>query len=98
MFTNYCLKEDAAAGNKAKKAKADELIQEIISLIQFANDESDFGMGLEFALNMFAHGAPELHKFIRSTLTVCYALLCRDLYSEIIREHLKQRKTKTEIL
>ena len=98
MFTNFCLKVDLEAGNKAKKSKADEKIQEIITLIQFANDETDYGMALEFGLNMFAHGAVELHKFIRSTLTVSYSLLGRNLYAEIIREHLKLRKSKTEIL
>lgn len=86
MFTNFCLKD-----GDAKKAKAAEQIQEIITLIQFANDECDPGMGLEFGMNMFAHGGTELHKFIRSTLAVSYSLLERDLYAEIIKEHLKIR-------
>jgi hypothetical protein len=34
MFTNYCNKD---SNESAKKAKADEKIQEIITLIQFAN-------------------------------------------------------------
>lgn len=36
MFTNYCLKETDASC-QTKKAKANEKIQEIITLIQFAN-------------------------------------------------------------
>jgi hypothetical protein len=34
MFTNYCNKD---SNESTKKAKADEKIQEIITLIQFAN-------------------------------------------------------------
>ena len=45
IFDNYCLKEENEPGNKVKKSKADEKIQEIITLIQFANDETDYGMG-----------------------------------------------------
>ena len=36
MFANYCLK-GSEESSKAKKLKADEKIQEIITLIQFAN-------------------------------------------------------------
>jgi hypothetical protein len=45
IFTNFCLKEDNEI-SKAKKSKADEKIQEIITLIQFANDETDYGKKL----------------------------------------------------
>lgn len=31
-------------------------LQEIFQLIQLANDECDFGMGLEFGISLFAHG------------------------------------------
>lgn len=91
MFT-YCSIKDESGTNKAKKRKGDDDIQEIITLIQFANDESDYGMGLEFGLNMFSFGELALHKYIRQTLPVCYSLLGRDLYADIIREHLKNRK------
>ena len=93
IFTNYCLKDDELT-NKTKKSKADEKIQEIITLIQFANDETDYGMGLEFGLNMFSHGDVALHKFIRIATINSYDLLYRNLYSEILREHLKNRKLK----
>ena len=97
IFTNYCLKEDNDPVNKSKKAKADEKIQEIITLIQFANDETDYGMGLEFGLNMFSHGDVALNKFIKISSTNSYDLLNRNLYSDILREHLKNRKLKIEI-
>ena len=91
MFSNFCQKEESAT-SKAKKIKGDESIQEIVTLIQFANDETDYGMALEFGLNMFTFGDLALHKYIKSTLPVCYELLNRNLYAEIIREHLKNRK------
>jgi hypothetical protein len=91
MFTNYCLKEENESA-KAKKLKADDDIQEIITLIQFANDETDYGMALEFGLNMFSFGDLALHKYIKSILPVCYDLLGRNLYGEILREHLNNRK------
>ncbi len=79
-----------------KRNKADERIQEIITLIQFANDEIDYGMGLEFGINMFCHGDLALHKFIRSAAVTSYNLLGRELYAEILKEHLKNRKLKIE--
>ncbi len=91
-FSNYCCKEGDEKTVKRLKTIADEKIQEIITLIQFANDETDYGMGMEFGLNMFMFGDVSLHKFIRSVLPVCYTLLSRNYYAEILREHLKNRK------
>ncbi len=91
MFTSCCSKADEKS-SAARKRKGEDDIQEIITLIQFANDETDYGMGLEFGLNMFTFGDMALHKYIRATLPVCYMLLGRDLYAETIREHLKNRK------
>ena len=96
IFENYCLRDDGDPINKSKKTKADEKIQEIITLIQFANDETDYGMGLEFGLNMFSHGDVALHKFIKISSINSYDLLNRNLYSNILREHLKNRKLKIE--
>ena len=91
IFTNIGLKEEA---DSIKKRKADDKIQEIITLIQFANDETDYGMGLEFGLNMFSFGELALHKYIKNVLPVCYELLGRKLYAEILREFLKIRSIK----
>ena len=93
LFKNCCNSDESA---KAAKAKADERVQEIITLIQFANDENDYGMGLEFFINMFAYGEIGLHKYIKSMLPTCYSLLGRDLYAEILKEHLKIRKSQID--
>ena len=87
MFKNFCNKDNATL-----KTKADESIQEIVTLIQFANDEMDYGMALEFGTNMFSFGDPALHKYIRAVLPISYNLLGRELYAEILKEHLKNRK------
>jgi hypothetical protein len=45
MFMNYCLKNETGdAKIEKKKDDADESIQEIVTLIQFANDETDYGV------------------------------------------------------
>ena len=86
MFANFCDESDSA-----KKTKASDKIQEIITFIQFANDESDYGMGLEFGLNMFCFGDKRLHKFVRVAASTSYDLLGRGYYAEILKEHLKNR-------
>lgn len=45
---------------------------------------------------MFSFGDLGLHKYIKSTLPICYELLGRGYYAEIIREHLKNRKINIE--
>jgi len=87
MFSNACVKD-----NEKKRSKGEDDIQEIVTLIQFANDEGDFGMGLEFGLNMFSFGEFGLHRYVRATLPVCYNLLGRRVYADILKEHLKNRK------
>lgn len=93
MFTNFCLKADAP-NVKAKKLKAEESIQELMTLTQFANDESDYGMSLELGQCMFSFGDQGLHKYIKNLLSICYALLNRNLYSDIIKAHLANRLMK----
>ena len=44
-------------------------IEEELSLVQFANDECDFGMGLELGIDLFCHGS----KYV--TLQLIYMLM-----------------------
>jgi hypothetical protein len=90
MFKNYCLKDDAP-NLKAKSGKAEESIQELMTLTQFANDESDYGMALELGLCMFSFGDQALHKYIKNLLPISYTLLNRNYYSDIIKAHLNKR-------
>ena len=68
----------------------------MLSSFYYSLDETDFGMGLEFGLNMFTYGDLALHKYIKRILPVCYELLNRGHFGEILREHLKNRKTNIE--
>ena len=36
--------------------RASEPLQEMITFVQFANDECDYGMGLELGMDLFCHG------------------------------------------
>ncbi len=78
--------------NGDTKDQVFEPLQEIITYVQFANDESDYGMGMELGMDLFCHGDPYFHKVTELLLPLAYELLQRDTYAEICRLHLKQRK------
>jgi nitrogen fixation/metabolism regulation signal transduction histidine kinase len=93
MFNNFCSKGDAP-NLKSKKLKAEESIQELMTLTQFANDESDYGMALELGQCMFSFGEQGLHKYIKNLLSISYTLLDRNHYSDIIKAQLSNRQMK----
>lgn len=41
---------------EAERDKNYELLQELITLVQFANDEWDYGEGLELGMDLFCYG------------------------------------------
>ena len=45
------------ANNDEERLEAFEPLQEIVTFVQFANDECDYGMGLEFGIALFCHGS-----------------------------------------
>lgn len=45
------------ARNDEERMKAFTPIQEIITLVQFANDECDYGMAYEFGIDLFCYGS-----------------------------------------
>nr|KAG5698518.1 hypothetical protein BaRGS_023221 [Batillaria attramentaria] len=57
-------------------------LQEIITLVQFANDECDYGEGLELGLDLFTFGGKCFHSAIGSLLTLAYQLLRRPQYMQ----------------
>ncbi|UJR15847.1 hypothetical protein I4U23_002773 [Adineta vaga] len=73
--------------------KADDDLQHVITCIQFANDECDYGEGLEFGLNLFLYGASKLHSRVLTLLPLGYKLLHRELYGEIITAHLSSGRS-----
>ncbi|XP_069797518.1 histone PARylation factor 1 [Narcine bancroftii] len=74
------------------RIKAFAPIQEIITYIQFANDECDYGMGYELGIDLFCYGSHYFHKIVRQLLPLAYKLLKRHLFAEIIEVHLANRK------
>ena len=78
----------------AEPSKRDQLfepLQEIITLVQFANDECDYGMGLELGLDLFCYG-DSFHSVVVHLLPLAYQLLGRVQYSKIVEQHLTQRQ------
>lgn len=74
-----------AAKSEEEKDQAFEPIQEIITLVQFANDERDYGMGLELGLNLFCFGDPYLHSSVLALLPLAYELLGRPKFAQIVK-------------
>ena len=86
------LKKISDAKNDDAKNEAFDELQEIITLVQFANDECDYGMGYELGVNLFAHGDESLNRIILHLLPLAYRLMGYELYSEILEQHLTDRK------
>ena len=63
-------------------------LQNIITLIQYANDEKDFGMGLEFGLDLFESGHQFFHRSSEHLLRQAYEFLDRKNFSQILHQHL----------
>uniref|UniRef100_A0A8D0BT07 Histone PARylation factor 1 n=1 Tax=Salvator merianae TaxID=96440 RepID=A0A8D0BT07_SALMN len=80
------------APNDDQRLKAFAPIQEMLTFVQFANDECDYGMGYELGIDLFCYGSHYFHKIIGHLLPLAYNLLKRNLFAEIIEAHLANRK------
>nr|6TX1_A Chain A, Predicted protein [Nematostella vectensis]6TX1_B Chain B, Predicted protein [Nematostella vectensis] len=85
------LKTITESENKSAKDKASDELQELLTFVQFANDEGDYGMGLELGLDLFCFGSKQFHNTILQLLPLAYQLLGREKYAKIIQEHLENR-------
>ncbi|XP_070804732.1 histone PARylation factor 1 [Pituophis catenifer annectens] len=87
------------APNDDQRLKAFAPIQEMLTFVQFANDECDYGMGYELGIDLFCCGSHYFHKIISQLLPLAYSLLKRNLFAEIIEAHLaNRRKEKVDLL
>lgn len=61
------------APSDADRLQAFAPVQEMVTYVQFANDECDYGMGLELGLDLFCHGShvSEHPASPHTTLLVC---------------------------
>lgn len=51
------LKAIADARNDEERVKAFGPLQEMVTFVQFANDECDYGMGYELGMDLFCYGS-----------------------------------------
>ncbi|XP_057314536.1 histone PARylation factor 1-like [Hydractinia symbiolongicarpus] len=80
------------AKSDSERDSAFDELQEIITLIQFANDECDYGMGYELGIDLLIFGHEQFRRTILHLLPLAYQLLQRDIYGEILEKHLENRK------
>merc|ERR1712131_430577 len=58
-----CTDIDVAESDK-ERLKHFKPLQDLFRRVNIANDECDYGMGLEFGISLFAHGSKYFHKMI----------------------------------
>ena len=91
------LKNILEAETETLKNKAFDILGDIVTNVQFANDEGDPGMGLELGINAFLYCSKPLDSTVKHLLSVAYELLGRDFYSTIISAHLHRRHSDTDM-
>ncbi|XP_076316238.1 histone PARylation factor 1-like [Tachypleus tridentatus] len=77
--------------DKERDRHLDDL-HEIMTLVQFANDECDYGMGFELGMDLFCYGDSRLHPHILNLLPLACDLLGRNEFGKILEAHLSDRK------
>jgi len=92
QFKKVCDKFCNSSSEELCQSAEDDL-QHVITCIQFANDECDYGEGLEFGLNLFLYGSSKLHSRILTLLPLAYKLLHRDLYGQILTDHISSGRS-----
>nr|SVE88199.1 EOG090X0BAY [Daphnia similis] len=78
--------------NLSEQNKNSDSLQELVTYVQYANDESDYGMGLELGLDLLAFGGEVFHPTILHLLGVAYELLERKEFFVILKAHLSNRR------
>jgi len=86
------IKNVVEAESDKEKDLAFDVLQELVTNVQFANDEGDPGMGLELGLDLFCFEGDRLKNTIKHLLGVAYDLLDRDEFGQILACHLERRK------
>lgn len=91
--------DNATKAEKPNSVKLDELM----TFVQFANDEGDYGQGLELGLDLLAYHpsmktpeesfekAGRLNRRITCLLSMGYQLAGLPKFAEVIRKHMETR-------
>ncbi|KAH7703115.1 hypothetical protein AAVH_29721 [Aphelenchoides avenae] len=81
---------------EVKQAKRDQIMK-LYTHVQFANDEMDFGMGLEFGQDLFHSNYDTFEKLAHNVLKTGYQLLGRKPFVEILEAQSKQGRFREEV-
>lgn len=74
-------KKIVESSDLSEQEKNSDALQELVTYVQYANDESDYGMGLELGLDLLAFGGEVFHPTILHLLGVAYELLeCKEFF------------------
>lgn len=71
--------------DESEKNKYLDELQTLVTYVQYANDEMDYGMGLELGLDLLAFGGEIFHSTIGHLLSVAYELLERQEFAVILK-------------
>ncbi|CAG0891483.1 unnamed protein product [Cyprideis torosa] len=87
------LERVATAATDVARDEALDSLQELVTNVQFANDEGDPGMGLELGQDIFSfdRSGPVFNSIIKHLLEVAYDLLNRKPFATILEVHLDRR-------
>ncbi|XP_046570844.1 histone PARylation factor 1-like [Haliotis rubra] len=91
------LKKIVDARTEKERNQFFDPLQELITLVQFANDECDYGEGLELGMDLFSYGGKVFHSTILHLLPLAYQLLRRTPYAKIISTHLRHRRHTADL-
>nr|CAG4650397.1 EOG090X0BAY [Sida crystallina] len=86
------LKKIVDSENSTEQDKNFDSLQELVTNVQYANDEGDWGMGLELGWDLLAYGGEVFHATILHLLNVAYELLERPQFATILKAHLNNRR------
>lgn len=95
-FKNLLKKIKDSTTEEERKVNFDP-VMELVMCVQFANDECDYGEGLEMGLNIFSYGGEVFHKIVLNLLPLAYQLLGRNEYADVIKAHLEKRRHSAEL-
>ncbi|PAA57596.1 hypothetical protein BOX15_Mlig004323g2 [Macrostomum lignano] len=92
LLTQIAAKCDSES-DKQTRLTLLEPVDELVTLVQFANDEGDPGMGLELGLDLLSVPTKIgcYDDLIEGLLATGYGLVGRSLYADIVRRHMKVR-------
>ena len=91
------LQKIADSKTEEERNKAFDPLMEIITFVQFANDECDYGEGLELGIDLFCFGSDVFNQTILNTLPLAYQLLGRPQFADIITAHIANRKHTADL-